>query len=96
MALDESALPELLAALRAGDGVDLIRDAVRMVFQELIELRSTRTMATTDETFSHRNGPGSTGSWVQRVLRLNEQAVVRPADPSDYSHRRTRARCSIV
>ena len=28
MALDESALPELLGALRAGDGVDLIRDAV--------------------------------------------------------------------
>jgi len=31
MALDESALPELLDALRAGDGVNLIRDAVRMV-----------------------------------------------------------------
>ena len=33
MALDESALPELLAALRAGDGLDLIRDAVRLVMQ---------------------------------------------------------------
>ena len=41
MALDESALPELLAALRAGDGVDLIRDAVRLVMQELIELEAT-------------------------------------------------------
>jgi putative transposase len=41
MALDESALPELLDALRAGDGVDLIRDAVRLVMQELIELEAT-------------------------------------------------------
>ena len=40
MALDESALPELLAALRAGDGVDLIRDAVRLVMQELIEVEA--------------------------------------------------------
>ncbi len=41
MALDESALPELLDALRAGDGIDLIRDAVRLVMQELIELEVT-------------------------------------------------------
>ena len=33
MALDESALPELLDALRGGDGVNLIRDAVRLVMQ---------------------------------------------------------------
>ena len=41
MGLDESALPELLDALRAGDGIDLIRDAVRLVMQELIELEVT-------------------------------------------------------
>ena len=41
MALDESALPELLDALRAGDGVNLIRDAVRLVMQELIEPEAT-------------------------------------------------------
>ena len=41
MALDESGLPELLDALRAGDGVNLIRDAVRLVMQELIELEAT-------------------------------------------------------
>ena len=35
MALDESALPELLDALRAGDGMNLIRDGVRLVMQEL-------------------------------------------------------------
>ena len=44
MALDESALPELLDALRAGDGVNLIRDAVRLVMQELIELEATEAI----------------------------------------------------
>ena len=64
MALDESALPELLDALRAGDGVDLIRDAVRLVMQELIELeaaehigagRYERSDARTNERNGHRS-----------------------------------------
>lgn len=37
MALSQSALSELLDAFRAGDGVDLVRESVRMVMQELIE-----------------------------------------------------------
>ena len=37
----ESALSELLDAFRTGDGVDLIRDAVRLVMQELIESEAT-------------------------------------------------------
>jgi transposase-like protein len=37
MALSQSALSELLEAFRAGDGVDLVRESVRMVMQELIE-----------------------------------------------------------
>jgi len=41
MALSTSALSELLDALRAGDGVDLIRDAVRLVLREPIELNAT-------------------------------------------------------
>lgn len=41
MALPQSALSELLEAFRAGDDVDLIRDAVRRVLQELIELEAT-------------------------------------------------------
>ena len=41
MALSQSALSELLDAFRAGDGADLIRDAVRVVLQELIELEAT-------------------------------------------------------
>jgi putative transposase len=61
MALDDSALPELLAALRAGDGVDLIRDAVRLVMQELIELEATEVIGAkpyerTDTRVNERNG----------------------------------------
>ena len=41
MALSESVLSELLDAFRAGEGVDLVRDAVRFVPQELIELEAT-------------------------------------------------------
>lgn len=41
MALSQSALSELLEAFRTGDGVDLIRDSVRIALQELIELEAT-------------------------------------------------------
>ena len=42
MALSQSAVSDLLDAFRAGDGVDLIRDAVRLVMQELIEVEADR------------------------------------------------------
>jgi len=41
MALSESVLSELLDAFRTGEGVDLVRDAVRLVMQELIEVEAT-------------------------------------------------------
>ena len=41
MALSQSALSELLEAFRAGEGVDLIRESVRLVMQELIEAEAT-------------------------------------------------------
>lgn len=44
MALFESALSELLDAFRAGDGVDLIRESVRLVLQELIEAEATEAI----------------------------------------------------
>jgi putative transposase len=37
VAFDQSALSDLLDALKAGDGLDLVREAVRFVLQELIE-----------------------------------------------------------
>jgi putative transposase len=36
MTLSQSAVSELLDAFRAGGGVDLIRDAVRIALQELL------------------------------------------------------------
>ena len=61
MALPESALSELLDAFRAGDGVDLIRDAVRLVLQELIELEASDRIGAaryerTESRITERNG----------------------------------------
>src|SRR3954471_8875309 len=44
MALSQSALSELLEAFRAGDGVDLIRESVRLVLQELIEVEAAQVI----------------------------------------------------
>jgi hypothetical protein len=41
MALSQSVLSDPLDAFRAGEGVDLVRDAVCMVMQELIETAAT-------------------------------------------------------
>lgn len=61
MALPQSALSELLDAFRAGDGVDLIRDAVRVALQELIELEATERIGAepyerTGDRVAERNG----------------------------------------
>ena len=42
MALSQSVASELLEAFRAGEGVDLIRESVRLVMQELIETEASR------------------------------------------------------
>jgi putative transposase len=47
MALPQFALSGLLDAFRAGDGVDLVRAAVRLVLQELIELEAAERSMTT-------------------------------------------------
>ena len=44
MTLPQSAVSDLLDALRAGDGVDLVRESVRMVLQELVEAEATETI----------------------------------------------------
>jgi putative transposase len=61
MALSQSALSGLLDAVRAGDGTDVLRDAMALVLQELIELEATRAIGAgryerTDERTTHRNG----------------------------------------
>ena len=61
MALSQSVVSELLDAFRAGEGVDLIRDAVQLVLQELIEVEATEQIGAgryerTDTRVTERNG----------------------------------------
>jgi putative transposase len=57
MALPQSALSELLEALRTGEGVDLIRESVRLVMQELIEAEATAAKyERTQSRVTERNG----------------------------------------
>jgi transposase-like protein len=61
MALSQSVLSELPDAFRAGDGVDLVRDAVRLVMQELIEVEAVEKIGAqhyerTDTRTTERNG----------------------------------------
>ena len=83
MALPESALSELLDVFRTGDGVDLIRDAVRLVFQELIETEATavigaepyeRTATRANERNGHRDRVLSTKAGDVE-LRIPEAAA---------------------
>jgi putative transposase len=61
MALSQSVVSELLDAFRAGEGVDLIRDAVQLVLQELIEVEATEQIGAgryerSDTRVTERNG----------------------------------------
>src|SRR5579863_10030193 len=61
MALDQSVCTDLLEAFKTSDGVDLIRDAVRYVFQELIESEATGVIGAgpyerTEGRVTERNG----------------------------------------
>jgi hypothetical protein len=59
MALSESAVSELLEALRTGQAVDLIRESVRLAMQELIEAEATDVVgaapSTDDDPTLHRS-----------------------------------------
>src|SRR3954471_24776069 len=61
MALPQSAVSDLLEAFRTGEGVDLIRESVRMVMQELIEAEATERIGAakyerTESRTTERNG----------------------------------------
>ncbi len=61
MTLSQSALSDLLDAIRAGDGLDLAREAMRLISQELIDLEASQAIGAarherTDARTTHRNG----------------------------------------
>ena len=85
MALSQSAVSELLEAFRAGEGLDLIRESVRMVLQELIETeaaevigaaRYERTATRTTERNGHRERTLSTqaGDVSLRIPKVRQGA----------------------
>src|SRR4051794_17940505 len=57
MALSESAVSDLLEAFRAGDGGDLLREAVTLVLQELIEVEATEHIGAGRYRHHHRRQP---------------------------------------
>jgi putative transposase len=64
MALNQSALSELLDALRAGGDLDVVREALALVLQALIEAEATqhigaRPYERTEQRTAHRNGTRS-------------------------------------
>ena len=61
MTLSQSAVSDLLDAFRAGDGVNLIRDAVQMVLQEVIETEAVEHIGAgryerSEDRITERNG----------------------------------------
>jgi hypothetical protein len=44
IALSQSALSELLDAIRAGEGTDVLGDAMALILQELIELEAAQVI----------------------------------------------------
>jgi transposase-like protein len=61
MALSQSALSELLDAMRAGGSIDVMREAMTLVLQDLIEAEAAQAIGAgryerTDERTTHRNG----------------------------------------
>jgi len=61
MALSQSALSELLDAIRAGGSADVMRDAMTLVLQQLIELEADQAIGAgrnerTEARTTHRNG----------------------------------------
>ena len=61
MALDQSALSDLLDALRSGGDLDFMREAMQLVLQALIDLEAEVVIGAgryerTEDRTTHRNG----------------------------------------
>lgn len=61
MALSDSALSELLGALRVGDGTDLVRELAQWALQQLIDAEAAEKIGAgryerSDDRVTHRNG----------------------------------------
>ena len=61
MALDQSALLELLESLKAADADDLVRRALQAVLQALIEAEATAVIGPHPTSAPNSARPGATG-----------------------------------
>ena len=68
MALDRSVLSELSAALKSGEVIDLVREAVRLVCQELIEGEATAHISAGLTSARKPGPPSATGTGPGRCL----------------------------
>jgi hypothetical protein len=90
MTLSQSAVSELLEAFRTGEGVDLVRESVRMVMQQLIEAEATERIVLPGHDLSSlaswsssRTGTGCSGTAGALMFPIGE----RSSSPSLTSHR---------
>ena len=90
MALSQSVASELLEAFRAGEGVDLIRESVRLVMQELIETEATERVGAgryerSESRVTDRNGSRPTvgGHAGRRCGAADPEAAARVVLPGD-------------
>jgi putative transposase len=94
MALSQSVASELLEAFRAGEGVDLIRESVRLVMQELIEIEATEHIGAdryerTSSRVTNRNGSRprlvatQAGDIELRIPKLRKGSFFRPFSNPD-------------
>jgi putative transposase len=96
MALTKSALPELLDALRAGGDLDVVREALGLVLQALIDAEATEVIGAeryqrTASRTAHRNGSRArllstkAGDVELRIPKLREgsffSALLEPRRP---------------
>ena len=76
MALSQSALNELLEVFRAGEGVDLIREAVRVALQDLIEAEATEVVGAA--RYERTEGPVRFTP-TRALLRVNRSGASGPS-----------------
>jgi hypothetical protein len=105
MALSQSAVSELLEAFRTGEGVDLIRESVRMVMQELIEAEATEHIGAATMNAPSSAPPSATdtghGCWAPRPATSScgsascarARSSRRSSSPAAGSTRPTIGRC---
>ena len=84
MALSQSVASELLEAFRAGEGVDLVRESVRLVLQELIETEAAERIGAERYERTETRITDRSGSRPRLLVTLAGDENV--SEPGDAEH----------